>query len=380
MQTVKKKFITLTMRSRALVMIALAIVIAGSSAVVVHADRFDEQINALNAQNDQNRAALGDLRDQAASYQDQIARLQAQINALQAAIAENQARQAELQRNIEAAQREMDIKKGQLSENIKAMYVDGQMSSVEMFASSNSLSEYVDKEEYLSAVQGQLNKIIEEINALQARLQREKTELETLAASLRAQNEQLSATRSELNSMLAYNAGQQAAYNNQISANSAKIAELRRQQAIENARYNVGAFRGDPSNGGYPNKWHNAPMDSIVDTWGMYNRQCVSFTAWKVHQDFLAGKNKWDMPYWGGRGNANQWDDNARRAGIPVTSTPKVGSIAVSNSGYYGHVMYVEAVRGNQIYISQYNAGWTGQYSEGWRTVDGLVFIHFMGD
>jgi surface antigen len=133
--------------------------------------------------------------------------------------------------------------------------------------------------------------------------------------------------------------------------------------------------------GGYPAKWCNLPIDAVVDSWGMYNRQCVSYTAFKVHMDFLAGKNRRDMPYWGGIGNANQWDDNARRAGIPVDSNPTPGSIAVSNSGYYGHVMYVEQVatiNGQQaIYISQYNAGWDGRYSEGWRYTTGLVFIHF---
>ena len=85
------------------------------------------------------------------------------------------------------------------------------------------------------------------------------------------------------------------------------------------------------------------------------------------------------MPYWGGRGNANQWDDNARSAGIPVDSTPRPGSVAVSNSGYYGHVMWVESVNPNgTINVSQYNWGLDGRYSEAYNlSPAGLVFIHF---
>ena len=79
----------------------------------------------------------------------------------------------------------------------------------------------------------------------------------------------------------------------------------------------------------------------------------------------------------GGRGNANQWDDNARAMGLTVDNNPTPGSIAVSNSGFYGHTMYVEAVNGNQIYVQQYNQQLNGQYSEGWRYTTGLVFIHF---
>jgi surface antigen len=177
--------------------------------------------------------------------------------------------------------------------------------------------------------------------------------------------------------LLSYNEGQQAAYNAQIASNSSKISDLRRQQAILNARYNIGDFKGDPNNGGYPSAWAHAAQDSMIDNWGMYNRECVSYTAFKVHQDYLSGRDAHDMPWWGGVGNANQWDEDARAFGIPVDSNPTPGSIAISNAGFFGHAMYVEAVNGNQIYVQQYNQQLTGQYSEGWRYTTGLVFLHF---
>ncbi len=108
------------------------------------------------------------------------------------------------------------------------------------------------------------------------------------------------------------------------------------------------------------------------DPWGMFKRQCVSYTAWKVA---ASGRH---MPYWGGRGNAKNWDNNARRAGIPVTSRPRVGDVAISNYGTYGHAMYVEKVhRDGTITVSQYNAGLDGRYSEARRSAWGLAFIHF---
>ena len=108
------------------------------------------------------------------------------------------------------------------------------------------------------------------------------------------------------------------------------------------------------------------------DNWGMYNRECVSYTAFRVA---ASGRH---MPYWGGSGNANQWDDNARAAGIPVDGNPRVGDVAISNAGYYGHAMYVEAVHGDgTISISQYNADWRGTYSTNRISIGSLVFIHF---
>jgi surface antigen len=87
------------------------------------------------------------------------------------------------------------------------------------------------------------------------------------------------------------------------------------------------------------------------------------------------------MPGWGwsARGNANQWDDNARAAGIPVDGSPRAGDVAISNSGFYGHAMYVESVNGDgTINISQYNANLDGRYSVRYNlNPAGLVFIHF---
>lgn len=348
-----------------------------SGAVIVHADQFDDQINSLQAQNNAAKGLINGLASQASSYQEVIGQLQAQIDAVQAQIAANETQQANLQQEISDAKAKIKLQKKYLGQDIKAMYIDGQLSTIEELATSKNLSEYVDKEEYRIAAQNKINDTIKEIAVLQAKLQKQKAELDTLVDSQKQQNAQLSTAQSAQQSLLSYNQGQQAAYNSQIAANSSKIGDLRRQQAILNAQYNVGNFKGDPGNGGYPNAWAYAPQDSIIDSWGMYNRECVSYTAFKVHQDYLAGKNDRDMPYWGGIGNANQWDDNAIAAGIPVDSNPTPGSIAVSNSGFYGHVMYVQAVSGNQIYIQQYNAQLNGQYSEGWRYTTGLVFIHF---
>ncbi|HSX53530.1 MAG TPA: CHAP domain-containing protein [Patescibacteria group bacterium] len=359
------------------VLIALVVLSASVTLPIVHADQFDDQINALRQQNSQSQSALNGLQAQASSYQDAVNKLQDQINALQSAINANLAKQADLQQQIVAAQAELDKEKATLGEDIRAMYVGGQISTLEMLASSKDLSDFVDKQEYRSAVQDKIKTELDKVTKLKLQLQDQKEQVDDLLKDQKNQQDQLATAQSQQNQLLAYNQSQQADYNNQISSNQGKIADLRRQQIILNGQYNIGDFKGDPNNGGYPSAWANAPQDSMIDNWGMYNRECVSYTAFKVHQDFLAGKDNRDMPYWGGMGNANQWDDDARAYGIPVDDNPTPGSIAISNAGAYGHAMYVEAVNGNQIYVQQYNQQLNGQYSEGWRYTTGLVFIHF---
>jgi surface antigen len=364
---------------------ALAIstlVLLGTMIPGAKADQFDDQINALRAENSQAQGNVDALQSQANSYQDAISKLQAQIDSVEAQIADNQAQQAQLQQEIVAKQAQIDQQKALLGDSIKTMYVDGQITTIEMLATSNNLSDFVDKEEYRNAVQQNIQDSLAKIAKLQNELKLKKTQVDQLIQSQQAQESQLAADRAQQASMLAYTEAQKAQFNSQIASNTSRIADLRRQQILANSRYTIGApGTGVNCGGGYPGNWCNISQDSVIDSWGMYNRECVSYAAFKVHVDFLAGRGSHDMPWWGGFGNANQWDENARAAGIPVDTNPTPGSIAISNAGAYGHAMYVESVgtvNGQQaIYVSQYNQQLDGRYSEQWRYTTGLVFLHF---
>lgn len=388
------QFVSRQLRTSGRISVAVALSVlltAGAVQSVVKADSFDEQIQALQNQNAAARENVNALQSQANSYQDAISRLQTQIDGVLALIATNQAEQAKLQAEIAAKQAEIDVQRGLLGDSIKTMYVDGQISTIEMLATSNNLSDFIDKEEYRNAVQQNIQEAMVRIAKLQNELKQKKTQVDQLLENQRAQEAQLAADRRQQSDMLAYTEAQKSEFNAQISANTGRIADLRRQQAIANARFTIGAPGvGANCGGGYPGStpgpwgpWGcNYALDNNIDNWGMFNRQCVSYTAFKVHQDFLAGRTSRDMPYWGNiPANAKFWDDNARNAGIPVDYSPTPGAIAVSNDGEYGHVMYVEAV-GTQngqpaIYVSDYNRGWDGAYREYWRYTTGLVFIHF---
>jgi surface antigen len=370
-KVLKKQNLTPALSRLRAILSAVALIALISGASVAHADQFDEQIKALQSQNNAARTQVNGLANEANGYQATLSQLNAQIGALQAALTANENRQVSLQQQITDNQNKINQQRKYLGDDLKAMYVDGQLTTIEELATSNSLSDYVDKETYRTGVQNKLEAKIKEINALQAQLQQQKAELDVLVKSQQDQNAQLGSAQAQQQQLLSYNQGQQSAFNQQISANSGRISQLRQQQIAANARF-TGGGSGVACGGGYPGYWCNAPQDSIIDTWGMYNRECVSYTAFKV-----AASGRY-MPYWGGRGNANQWDDNARAAGIPADGNPEPGDVAISNSGYYGHAMYVESVNGNgTINISQYNAALNGRYSTNTISPGGLVFIHF---
>jgi surface antigen len=351
---------TLTNKIRTKRISIAAMVVLMSTGLVfntVYADQYDQKISQLQTTNSSLQAQNNTLAQEAVGFQATINNLAAQISTLEAQIRANEAERHQLEAEIAHH-------KAVLGTNIKAMYLEGEISTFEILASSNDLGSFVDKEQYRNEVKDKISETINKINDL-------KKKLEKVIADQKAAQTQLDKQRAEQARLLALNESQRAALDAQMKSNSSEISKLRSQQAAANARLFGNGVRNVADNSGYP--YANAPFpNSIVDPWGMYQRQCVSYTAWKVAN---SGRH---MPYWGGVGNANQWDDNARAAGIPVDGSPRVGDVAVSNTGTYGHVMYVEAVFGDgTIYVSQYNASWTGRYSEARINIGSLVFIHF---
>jgi peptidoglycan hydrolase CwlO-like protein len=337
----------------------------------VRADQFDEQIRALQSQNNSNQAISDQLGVQANSYADAVNKLQLQINVLQAAIAANQQHSDDIKQQIIQAQADLDQQKKVLGENIKAMYLEGKTSTLEMLASSKDLSDFVDKQQSRNAVQSKVKDTMTKITSLQQQLKSQQEQLQALIKDQQTQNAQLSAAQAQQSQLLAYTEGQKQSYDKQISSNNSQISSLRAQQAAANAKLGGRAVAGDPGHGGYPSYLDNAAEDSLVDPWGMYNRECVSYTAWKVYQTFG------HMPNWGGTGNANQWPADARSWGIPTGTVPRAHSVAISMGGAYGHAMWVEGVSGSTIYVSQYNYDLAGHYSEMAINGSGLIYLYF---
>ncbi|KAJ2027733.1 hypothetical protein GGH91_003648 [Coemansia sp. RSA 2671] len=90
-----------------------------------------------------------------------------------------------------------------------------------------------------------------------------------------------------------------------------------------------------------------------IDPWHYYKCQCTSFVAWRINSRLgIKFDNYYKGPNWG---NANTWDEAARKTGVPINSTPKPGSVAQTNSGSAGHVAWVAKVSGDSVTVEEYN-------------------------
>lgn len=70
--------------------------------------------------------------------------------------------------------------------------------------------------------------------------------------------------------------------------------------------------------------------------------------------------------------NATDWLYNARADGYATGSTPRAGAIG----WVYGHVVYIQAVQGNQVYLSERNYDYQGSYRERWADASNYTYIY----
>jgi peptidoglycan DL-endopeptidase CwlO len=326
------------------------------------AQSFQEEINRLQAENAQNDAQVAALEDQAVGYEDAIKKLAAQIAALQGKINQNTREQQRLRGEIAQAELELEKQKDLLGQNIRSMYLEGDISTLEMLASSKDLSEFVDKEQYRTSVQDKIKTTLDKIQALRLQLKSQKEAVDLLLKEQQAQQAQLNASRQQQNDMLAYNQAQRNAFSAKTEKNRQRIDELiaaqRRANFNPDGGYYFLRFPGaahDFNPGSYP--YRNAgfgmsPGFGCVDNdgpdrWGYCTRQCVSYAAWAVE----ASGRRPPVQY----GNARDWVAAAYARAIPVYRSPQPGDVAISTSGYWGHAMYVESVSGSTFTTSEYN-------------------------
>lgn len=337
-----------------------------------------QQISTLSAQNSQAQDALAGLQSQAGSYQDAINRLQQQIYDMQGQMADNQAKQAQLQQQIIDSQKEIDHQKLVLGNDLKQLYINGEITPVEMLATSDNLSDYIDKQEAYSKVQDAIQSEVQRISALQKQLKEQKTTVDGLIKQLQAQESQLAATQAQQSQLLAYNQDQQNQFNNKIASNKAAIVELQRQQYLFNVRtYGSAAYGGS---GGYP--WANAAQvggtynweynGSTYDPLGWAYRNCTSYAFWRLAQARGIQLPWSDFPtVYNGGGRIGLSIPDFQNLGYVVDHNPAGATLAVNGvdqygpgySGYYGHIMYVESSNDSSAYVSQYNLAGDGRYS-----------------
>lgn len=342
----------------------------------VYAEDFSAEIAALKAQSAAQQSQAAQLAGVANDYQSKVNQLQSQINGLQIQINLNQVQYNQLSAQIAANEAKLETAKAALGADLKNMYITGNATPLEMLASSQSLGDYFNQQQYQDSVKDKIQGMMSDILTLQAQLDSQQKEVSAVLGSENAQKQQLAGNEAQINALLAAAQQSAGAANQLLKQTNGALAQKVADQAalLASASEGHGSMGGSGGacdnghgNGGYKTSWCNASQDSIQTPSGL-NRECVSWAGFRWPAFGGPANVNW--------GNANTWDDNARRAGYVVNNTPSVGSVAQTDAGFFGHVAIVEGVSGGSVHVSEMNYDGAGHFDLGTYPASYFKYIH----
>lgn len=304
----------------------------------------------------------------------EVERLNNEIAIIESRIAANQATADDLAKSIAINEKKLAAEQDALAEMLVDIYFDGEPDALTLLASSSSISEYAAKQAQMDTVKTQINLSAESVKLLKEELESQKLEVERIIADQETQRTAAAAKRNEQANLIAKYRDNAAAYAADAEeAKKIKEAEMAEQRRIILA--NSGGSGYDDGNDTYPySAWcktgNNGWLAYYYAYTGFYavKCQCTDYAAWMASQFW--GLSYWQLP----TGHARAWANTDKWR---VDSNPEVYSVAVDTRGAYGHVMWVRAVNGNSVTVSEYNGTYEFNYSVREVPLTYLQFIHF---
>ena len=233
---------------RCLVLPAVIFLAITLVATTVFAENIDslrtEQLRKSQELNAAKKAADEKMKE-AQNLKSEIAVIDAGISQIEAQIAETNFKIEQTQQEIDATEaqiaekeKELAIQKENLFEAMRVMYETPQQSTVEIVVGSNSLSEVIDRAQYIEALEYQIETTIKTILELKAQLENKRNELEKqkqqlsdLKSQQQAQKRGLDSQKSQKDTLLRSTVDAQKAFEQKVAEARASLEKLSAQIA-----------------------------------------------------------------------------------------------------------------------------------------------------
>ena len=382
--------------SRKKIVFLFAIFVLGISAPIqiitsnAYAINYEAQLKKLQAEIDANNEKAKKKAEEAGSLKNELAVIDAEKSAAEATLSRMKVEHKRTEEEIKKAEEDIKNNKLLLGEMLAEMHIQQNETPLLTLVKEDNFAKLFDALARQDSMQRDMVESTKKVESLKKELE-EKEKLQKIQlVNQENVKKQIIAKSNEKQELINKTKGEEANYRAVVAERENRRAEVMKQQQAEieaamrraggNSTY-VNSLAGD-----YPWSGGNCYVDGNAMSHGGSNgnggdgngygcRQCASYAAWRAQKE--TGRSFY------GWGNANQFPYTAASAGYAVGSTPRAKALGVISSGYYGHVVYIEEVRGGQVLVAQYNAwhsqdpGW-GKFSREWvpaNTYDKYIYL-----
>lgn len=382
--------------SRKKIVFLFAIFVLGISAPIqiitsnAYATNYEAQLKKLQAEIDANNEKAKKKAEEAGSLKNELAVIDAEKSAAEATLSRMKVEHKRTEEEIKKAEEDIKNNKLLLGEMLAEMHIQQNETPLLTLVKEDNFAKLFDALARQDSMQRDMVESTKKVESLKKELE-EKEKLQKIQlVNQENVKKQIIAKSNEKQELINKTKGEEANYRAVVAERENRRAEVMKQQQAEieaamrraggNSTY-VNSLAGD-----YPWSGGNCYVDGNAMSHGGSNgnggdgngygcRQCASYAAWRAQKE--TGRSFY------GWGNAKQFPYTAASAGYAVGSTPRAKALGVISSGYYGHVVYIEEVRGGQVLVAQYNAwhsqdpGW-GKFSREWvpaNTYDKYIYL-----
>ena len=382
--------------SRKKIVFLFAIFVLGISAPIqiitsnAYATNYEAQLKKLQAEIDANNEKAKKKAEEAGSLKNELAVIDAEKSAAEATLSRMKVEHKRTEEEIKKAEEDIKNNKLLLGEMLAEMHIQQNETPLLTLVKEDNFAKLFDALARQDSMQRDMVESTKKVESLKKELE-EKEKLQKIQlVNQENVKKQIIAKSNEKQELINKTKGEEANYRAVVAERENRRAEVMKQQQAEieaamrraggNSTY-VNSLAGD-----YPWSGGNCYVDGNAMSHGGSNgnggdgngygcRQCASYAAWRAQKE--TGRSFY------GWGNANQFPYTAEGAGYAVGPTPRAKALGVISRGYYGHVVYIEEVRGGQVLVAQYNAwhsqdpGW-GKFSREWvpaNTYDKYIYL-----
>ena len=225
-QTVRKSFFFVFA-------VLASVVLTYSSVSAATIDELRAKTRQIEAQISANEAKINDLSSQITTLQGKVAQLNAEIDQANAEIELTEVKLAELEKRLKQAEEELERQKGLLKASLRALYSRRDASTVELLVASDSFSDFINEQEYLSRLQSAVKDSADRVIELKQQIQEEQVEQERLLQRQQQQKNVLAGKRQEQQDILTKTQGEEARYKTIVNAQFAALEEAEEQLAAQ---------------------------------------------------------------------------------------------------------------------------------------------------
>lgn len=372
--------ISLKQKTKKLILFSLALVIMVGSlgysttqnAEAVTEAELRAKTQALEDKIKKNKEILEEKENQVDTLENKVNALQAEINIASDKIEVTAIKIRDLKRKLKQATEELERQKAILSENLRTLYIEGDVSTLELIFSAENFGEFFQEQQYLERLKISVQDSADKIKALKERIESEKKKQEKLQSQQKAQRNLLASKRNEQQQLLNKTRGEEHAYQNLVAnlrdqlheAQKELQAFLASQNFVSLGWVNAGETIGYVGNTGYSKgpHLHFSVYDNgqFIDPVASYG-QMINGYQWPLPTVGWDSVSQWYgcvAPYdWYvtkcGNGNSLHTGlDVAAWYGEPITAVASGDIVYRGWYGGYGNVVIIDHGGGVQSYYA----------------------------